>query len=121
MPATLTYGATTLTLEPRTPKRTELRAETARDTAAGYRRISLLWRKYVYAFDLEPLTITDYDALRDLWVTARAAGAYPTFAYPEWWPETTGGVLVAVDLGPQENPFGTTVRTTLTLTEVNPR
>lgn len=121
MAATIAYSTTTITLRPEAPSKDEVTSAVERETLGGYRRLGLLWRKYRYALRLEPLTTAEYDAIRDLWVSARAAGSWLTFAWPEWWAETTGGVLVAADLGAQENVYSNLVATTLKLTEVNPR
>lgn len=121
MAATLTYGST-VTIVPQGVSREELALAVSRDSIGGYRRLGFLWRKYRYKMTLEPLTQAEYDAVRDLWIAARAAGAWPTFAWPEWWNADLGaGVAVEVELGPQTNAYGSVISTTLTLTEVNPR
>ncbi|MBA3875567.1 MAG: hypothetical protein C0498_01300 [Anaerolinea sp.] len=121
MAATIAYGPTTITLRPESPSKVEVASQVERETLGGYRRLGLLWRKYRYSLTLEPLAPAEYDAIRDLWVSARAGGSWLTFAWADWWAETAGGVLVSAELGSQDNAYADLVRTTLVLTEVNPR
>lgn len=121
MSATLTLGDTILTFQPEQPSVEELKSEIHRETLGGQRRVSRLWRKYLYRMTLEPLTVAAYNSFRDLWTSALSTGNFPTFSFAEWWPDANG-VSVAMELGPHETPYGGPVgKTTLVLTEVNPR
>lgn len=121
MSATLTLGTSVISFDPETPSYSELKSEIQRETLGGYRRTTLLWRKYQYAMELEPLTVAAYNALRDMWVSAIGTGVYPLFDFSAWWPDANG-IAVAMTLGPHLTPYGGPIgKASLLLVEVLPR
>lgn len=121
MSATLTLGTSVISFDPETPSYTELKSEIQRETLGGYRRTTLLWRKYQYTMELEPISVAAYNAIRDMWVSAISTGVYPLFDFSAWWPDANG-IAVAITLGPHTTLMGGNIgKASLMLAEVLPR
>ena len=94
-----------------------------RRTIGGRLRTTVLSHGYTYKLSFPSADGSAYEAIRDLWLTAVAAGEYPIFAWPDMLP-TADGVRVSVALSPAvaappgDEPI---VNFTLTLEEADPR
>jgi len=124
---TLTLGATVLTLpypsRAAAPSRELDVRMVQRRTIGGRLRTTILSHGYTYTLSFSSADGSAYEAIRDLWLAAIAAGAYPTFDYPDMFP-TAVGVAVAVSLSAAvAAPPGdqSIVNFTLTLQEASPR
>ncbi len=126
-PPTLSLGATVVSLpHPATataPGVSVDERKVQRRTIGGRLRTTLLSWGHVYQLSFAAAPLATWQAIRDLWVAAMAAGQYPTFDYQDAWPEANG-VSVAVELG-QQTAWGsadpTLVNFSLSLQESDPR
>lgn len=99
---TLAYGGTTVTLEyPQHMSDDAGMEDRHRVTLGGQSGIQRLYRKGTFAIHMHFADRSIWVAVRDLWSTAAAANAFPTFTFDRW-ANTAVGLAVVVQLGPFE-------------------
>lgn len=124
---TLTLGATILTLpypsRSSAPSRELDVRMVQRRTIGGRLRTVVLSHGYAYKLAFTSADSSAYEAIRNLWLAALAAGEYPIFDWPDMLP-TAVGTRVSVQLSPAvaappgDEPI---IDFTLTLEEADPR
>ena len=94
-----------------------------RRTVSGILRTTILSYGFIYRLGFRMVSLSSYNAIRDLWLAAVAAGVYPTFDYPSVYADAVA-VPVALTLGPaisSTSADASLVNFTLELVEANPR
>ncbi len=97
---TLTYGATTVTLQyPQSASNDAGMEDRHGVSLGGQSRIQRLYRKGTYTLHMFATDLATWEAIRVLLYEATVNNDFPTFTFDRWT-DTAAGVSVVAQLGP---------------------